>query len=236
MGKIKIKSVQIIPRKLPQEPQFKDEASSKTMIAYSNAVEDFYKLQDLMWDLSSQSGGIKTSGKNIRANQLFTKLTLASLTIKRILPYKHDGCYKWWDVSSFFALSRVFIETAHYYYYMGIEKQTQQEVLYRFKLSQYHNNYEKYRLMKGKGESKELEEGRKILSGQREWLKSQEIFASFGKLIQAKIENGNTAMTKTDSEIAKQFPIDVRFYELIYRLTSNYVHSNPLSFLVLPAL
>lgn len=85
--------------------------------------------------------------------------------------------------------------------------------------------------MKLKPESMELEDGRKILDKQKKWLSSQIVFASLDSGIQKQILKGNTAMTTTHEWIAKKFPIDIRLYKLIYRLTSNHVHSNPLSYL-----
>ncbi|HCG6852352.1 hypothetical protein P3488_23020 [Vibrio parahaemolyticus] len=113
----------------------------------------FQSLVSAAVDVSDKSGGIFTSGQRIEATKIYTRLTLSTVTLERILPTKCGI----WDFSSIAILARSFIETSHRYFYISEIELSEDELEFRRKLYFFHANMEKYRLYSSQPEHEVLE-------------------------------------------------------------------------------
>ena len=146
--------------------------------------------------ISDSIGGIKTNTRNIRAVQLYTKLTLSSMSIMRLLPHNTycSMIEEIWDFASVSCLTRSFLETYNMFFYVGIEKITDEELDFRLLLMTYHLNYEKYKMYKGRVKDekviKEFEEG---LPKERERLSKHNFINTFSEKYKIKLLRGDKA-------------------------------------------
>jgi hypothetical protein len=200
-----------------------------------DAEREKYELRALVAaaGVSEQAGGIKTSTRNIRATQLFTRLNLAGFTFLRMLPGNtitgHLG--EFWDWPSIACIARNIVETFHLFWYLSDPSLSAEEVDMRVSLMHLHLNTEKYKLYKewnaGQEVLRSFEEG---LPRDRARLEANRVFASLPERQRKELLKGNRPMHLTHSEIGGSLPFMDRHFRPIYRLFSNHVHSTPLSF------
>jgi hypothetical protein len=184
--------------------------------------------------VSESCGGIDTSGRNIRATQLYTRLVLTTISFVRLLPGTGTArsAPAVWDWGACAALARMIMEIYNFFYYTGIDSISEAEVQFRWQLLQYHLNWEKYRLYKewGAEESvlKEFEDG---LPKAREALARNEVLRALPSGRQKQLLKGTSAMHLSHPEVAARSGVLGRSYRALYRLLSNQVHSSPFAFL-----
>lgn len=171
------------------------------------------KLDDLLGIailVSDSVGGIKTTTRNIRATQLYTRLVASSLTFIRILPgNKHAKTeVEWWDWPSVGTLARGVIETYNAFFYIGVEKVTPSEVELRINLMHFHLNFEKYRLYRDWGKTdEELHDFVDGLPIGKERLKNNIAFQSLPEKQQTQLLKGKTSMHLSHHEINERAKI-----------------------------
>lgn len=193
-------------------------------------LDDLLGIAILVSDLV---GGIKTTTRNIRATQLYTRLVAASLTFIRLLSgNKHATSeVEWWDWPSVGTLARGVIETYNAFFYIGVEKVPPSEVELRINLMHFHLNFEKYRLYRDWGKSdEELQDFIDGLPIDRERLKNNTVFQTLPEKQQTQLLKGKTPMHLSHHEINERAKIITNSFKPIYRLFSNQVHTTPLSF------
>ena len=197
---------------------------------YEEELEHLDELIFYAVGVSDAVGGIKVPQRYVIATQLFTRIVSSSITFFRILPANRFLIQEpeWWDWASVASLGRNIIETYHAFFYVGIEKISDDEVKFRLDLMQLHRNSEKYRLYKEIGiEDSQLRDFEEGLPLDKQHLKDNKIFQSLPEKYQSELLKGKTAMHLSHSEIHRRADILSDSFKPIYRLLSNQVHSTP---------
>jgi hypothetical protein len=184
-------------------------------------------------EVSQAAGGIKTSTRNIRATQLYTRLTVGSYTFVRLLPANQltRDLSEFWDWPSVACIARNIMETYHAFHYLSSADLSDEEVDMRISLMHLHLNSEKYKLYKEwKPGHPILEEFERGLPKDRERLQKAPAFSRLTKGRQADLLRGRAAMHLSQAEVGEALPFMGRRFCALYRLLSTHVHSVPFSF------
>jgi hypothetical protein len=178
-------------------------------------------------------GGVKTSARFIRTTQLFTRMTIGGFSFLRLLPGNSlkDQFSEFWDWPSVACIARNLVETYHLFWYLADPSLSEEDVHMRLELMRYHLNFEKYRLYKEGGQGQEtLSEFEEGLPQERAALASLPAFRSLPKALQSDLLKGKRPMHLTHTQIGNSLPFITGYFQPIYRLFSNQVHSTPFSF------
>lgn len=202
-------------------------------VCYTKNLRTFENFIDFAIDISDHSAGIKVPWHLVRANQLYTRLTITSLSIIHLLPTNNifPSKNEFWDFFSVATLARNLIENYHMFYYVGVEKVSDEERDFRLKLLNYHLNNEKYKLYLESNVDKEtLKEFEDNLPNAKGNLKKHPFFISLYRDKASKVLTGKEAMYLTHKEISERINFKTDEFIPLYRLFSNHTHSSPLAF------
>jgi len=200
---------------------------------YREELRKIEKLLPIAILVSDSAGGIKTSARYIRATQLYTRLVASLYSFVRLLPENRITLDReaFWDWGSIAAIARTVIESYHAFYYIGVEKITEDEVDFRLHVMRFHMNSEKCRLYKDWGADKnvlmEFEEG---LPKDRERLRNHPCFQKVSPKRGLGLLEGKMAMHLTHVEIAERSNVLGPYFRPFYRLFSNQVHATTFAF------
>ena len=200
---------------------------------YSENLETFENFFDFSVDVSDSVSHIHLPGHLVRANQLFTRLTVTSMSIIHLCPANRTwaSSSQFWDFISIATLARNLIENYHAFFYIGVEEVTPEERSFRLDLFNFHLNNEKYKLFKEGGSSDEiLKEFEQKLPIEKAALIAHPFFPHLSKEKSKKIVKGDEAMILTQKEISRRIPFKTDEFVPIYRLFSNQAHSTPFAF------
>lgn len=200
---------------------------------YFERLEIFQNFLDFAIDISDATAGIAVPERLVRVNQLYTRLTVTSLSIIHLLPFNRyfPSEFKFWDFFSVATLTRCLIENYHMLYYIGVEHISSQELDFRYKLLVFHLNHEKYKLYKDYNADKEvLSDFEMNIPIDRENLKSHPFFDQISKTKQEKVLSGNVAMYLSNKEISSRLHFRTDEFMPLYRLFSNHAHSSPYAY------
>lgn len=192
------------------------------------------ELLKIAMHVSAASGGIDTTGRNIRTAQVYTRLVVSMYTFVRVLPgnFITKDAAPFWDWGSIAALARALLESYNVLFYVGLDSVSEEEHEFRRKLMLLHLNAEKHRLYSDWGAPSEvLEEFRQGLPQQRDDLSHNGFFQTFPVKRQKVLLEGKSAMYLSHTEIAARSGILGQHFRPLYRLLSNQVHSTPFAFL-----
>jgi len=201
---------------------------------YKRELAWAYDLLTVAMRISAAAGGIDTTGRNIRAAQLYTRLVVSMYTFVRVLPGNPitTDAVPFWDWGSVAALARAILEAYNVLYYVGIDSVDETELECRRELLMLHLNSEKYRLYTEWGAPNEvLDEFRKGLPSQRERIQRNSFFRTFPPKRQTVLLEGRAAMHLSHPDIAARSGILGKHFRALYRFLSNQVHSTPFAFL-----
>jgi len=200
---------------------------------YLENLETFENFFDFSVDVSDSTAGIDVPWHLVRANQLFTRLTVTSMSIIHLCPSNRiwGSSSQFWDFISVATLARNLIENYHAFFYIGVEEVTEDERSFRLDLFNFHLNNEKYKLYKEGGSAEEiLKEFEERFPLDREGLRTHPFFNSLPKEKAKKILKGDEAMILSQKEISGRLPFKTEEFVPIYRLFSNHTHSAPFAF------
>lgn len=196
-------------------------------------LRTFENFFDFSVDVSDHIAGLTVPIHLIRANQLYTRLTVTSLSIIHLLPTNRIFPAKWefWDFFSVATLARNLIENYHMLYYIGIEEVADEERDFRLKLFNFHLNNEKYQLYLGfKAEASVLEQFENNLPVDRDEIRQHPFFSTLSKEKGNRILKGKEVSYLSHKEISERIPFKTDEFNPFYRLFSNHTHSTPFAF------
>jgi hypothetical protein len=202
-------------------------------VNYTDNLHVFENFLDFAIDISEKTAGSKVPWHLVRANQLYTRLTVTSVSIIHLLPSNRIFPSNWefWDLFSVATLARNLIENYHMFYYIGVDKISDEERDFRLKLLGYHLNNEKYKLYSDfKADIKTLQEFEVNLPKDKENLKDHPFFKFIDKEKSGKILKGNEAMYLSHKEISDRLHFNTDEFKPLYRFFSNHTHSSPFSY------
>lgn len=206
------------------------------MIDKTNYIERLKLFEDFIdfaIEISNKVANIHVPWHIVRASQLYTRLTMTSLSIVHLLPENNIFPFKWeyWDFFSVASLTRNLVENYHMFFYIGIDHVTEEERDFRLKLLYYHWNNEKYKLYSDlRANIILLREFENNLPITKESLKNHAFFQSLDRRKKDKILSGNSAMYLTNKEISERISFNTEEFSSLYRLFSNHTHSSPFAF------
>jgi hypothetical protein len=197
-------------------------ADKKDYLENLEIFEDFF---DFSVDVSDSTACIAVPWHLVRANQLFTRLTVTSMSIIHLCPANRiwGSSSQFWDFISVATLARNLIENYHAFFYIGVEDVTQDEKSFRLDLFNYHLTNEKYKLYKEGGSSEEiLKEYEEKLAHAKEDLRTHAFFISLSKGKAKKILKGDEAMLLSQKEISGRVPFKTEKPMNLFRYTGYF--------------
>lgn len=198
--------------------------------------EELHTVEDLLGiavKISGMCGGIMTSTRFIRAAQLYTRLVITLRSFVRLLPENKitNDREPFWDWGSVAAVARILVEIYHGFYYIGVEKLSEDEIDFRLGLMQLHLNSEKYRLYKEWGaDRKVLGKFEVGLPKDRQRVKNTKFFNALPREKQSDLLKGKGVMHLSRQEIADRSNVLGTHFKPLYRLFSNQAHATPFAF------
>jgi len=202
--------------------------------SYTKKLREIENYLDFAIDISDRTSGKKNvPWKLARAHQLYIRLTVTCLSFIRLLPKNRylKTNFEFWDFPSVANIARNFIETYHVFYYIGVDKITDEETDLRLSIFNYHLNNEKYKLYKEFGAPiEDLKEFEINLPKAKEEIKNHKAFSGIEASRVKGILNGTEFMSMTHKEISDKIGFDTKEFRPMYRFLSNQTHSTPFSF------
>ena len=205
-------------------------ADKKDYLENLETFEDFF---DFSVDVSDSTMRIHVPSHLVRANQLFTRLTVTSMSIIHLCPANRiwGSSAQFWDFISVATLARNLIENYHAFFYIGVEEVTTAERSFRLDLFNFHLTNEKYKLYKEGGSGEEiLKEFEEKLPIAKEGLKAHPFFLHLSREKAKKILKGDESMLLSQREISDRVPFNTYEFTPLYRLFSNHTPSTPYAF------
>lgn len=202
--------------------------------SYIEKLRDIENYLDFAIDISDSTSGKKNvPWKLVRAHQLYIRLTVTCLSFIRLLPQNRylKTNFDFWDFPSVANIARNFIETYHVFYYIGVDKVTDEVTDFRLLIFNYHLNNEKYKLYKEFGAPiEDLKEFELKLPKAKGEIKNHKAFSGIEANRAKGILNGTEFMSMTHKEISDKIEFDTKEFRPMYRFLSNQTHSTPFSF------
>jgi hypothetical protein len=200
---------------------------------YIENLQTFENFLDFAIEISDNTAGLKVPPQLVRANQLYTRLTVTSVSIIHLLPLNRmfPTTWEFWDFFSVATLARNLIENYHMFYYVAVDKISDEERDFRLKLLSFHLNNEKYKLYSEfKAQRETLEDFETNLPKDKEDLKNHSFFKALSKEKAGKILAGKEAMYLSHKEISEKISFKTDEFVPLYRLFSNHTHSSPFAY------
>ncbi|MBK8058520.1 MAG: hypothetical protein IPK33_11845 [Gemmatimonadetes bacterium] len=196
-----------------------------------DALDD---LVDAVLKVSSQQGGRQIAARLTVGINLYTRMTVAAVSLLRLLPGNRlveERWTPWWDWPTTAAVARNVIEAYLMFHYVAIEPISVDEDDLRRQVFWYHDNWEKRRLYQDWGASPEvLAEFDEKLPRDRTVIEKNAAFALLTKDQQKRALSGHHAIYLTRTELRARLPFSSSEMPGLYRLLSANVHAAPFSF------
>ena len=216
-------------RKISEKTYFRELSEYEN--SYIDSLKKYDKVLSVAMLISKNQHGIDTTGRGIRAANIFTRQTLAGMSLRSILPFPtsyNDKEEALWDIASVASLSRNILEGFLSIFYFGTESISDEESELRFFILQQHRNREWYSIRKQfNPHDPELA---KFEDGQVEQENSIKNHIFIEKLTPSQknkaLRGHEIYNTKADFEASHKACEGLRAE---YQLLSNFVHPLPLS-------
>lgn len=204
---------------------------SELELSFLEEVDLYDKVVETTKLISWNQHGIKTDGRGLRGMRIFTRQTVAGLTLQRIMPRPSkftDLEAETWDVCSIASLSRNLMEGYLSLSYFGLEKISEEEAELRFFIAQLHRNVEWYEIRRLSDPRdpglKEFEDG---IATEKERIRNHPYLPYLKEVQRNRALRGvEMYKTKADFEVEQDVCKDLRRN---YRHVSNLVHPLPMS-------
>jgi len=203
------------------------------MEEYSEIHNNYCSIIKQCTDSSRRFMGIPSpTSAHFYASLLFTKLCTCSVSIRALSPEPElIGLDAHWDFGSVVSLTRNTIECYLVFFYLCIEKCSNEEWNARWKLMNLHDHMSRTKMFRAMGEDVESGDlANEIKSDVLSALKDNPWFQKLSEKQQAHFLKGNTAFFKSQDEIVEASGGDVSEFRYMYRFLSNNTHSFPMGF------
>jgi len=181
-----------------------------------------------------------TSGKTVdkwkiaEGTIIFYKIYLTSIALLKLLPH---SCYysplpypELWDLSSVATLTRSLTETYHTFFYIAIERISDNESNFRQLLWEYHDICQRYRILKkNPKKSPEINKIEQSKNELRDKLINNTFYKTLSKDLRRKIKEGQKEIYLENREISKRAGINPNFFSMSFTYCSNHVHTSGFS-------
>lgn len=193
-------------------------------------TDSFEYIVEIAYDLSQKFDGVDTDDIRKKVSTYYlAKIVPECISLLKILPWSsHSDPEDFFDFSSFCSLCRNVVEGCNLHWYYCVDEIDVSEVEFRFMLYDYHE-YTTYikleRLFAGSEDDlAKLESRRHKL---RLSLESHPFFSGLSQELKRSITKGRKCAHLSHSEISERRALDSVFFDDMYKLLSNAVHSTP---------
>lgn len=173
------------------------------------------------------------TGAHFYASLLFTSLCSRALTLAIVAPHSRWAKKKieHWDYSSIAGIVRSILEVRLSFFYLCVEKCSQDEWDCRWNLFNLHDCTSRLQLFQDMpGQEKQVEGFEKQAVELRAHLNTNLFFNGLPEGQRNKLIKGGNAYLCSLEEIAVNAAVDLRTFRLLYKLFSSQVHGLPMSF------
>lgn len=205
---------------------------SKADEYYRLSLENFTKALEVAITTSYSSAGLQCGNRRHWASILFTKLCTFSISILTLCPgskLNQKGLH--WDFGAIGSLSRNVFECGLSFFYLGIEKVTEEELKVRLMVMDLHDCIARIRmsrdLVRDESRAKIYEEAANNLSAK---LKENVFFSNQPVSVQKSVLKGQRACIHTQDEILSRMGEDVSLTRAYYHFLSSHTHTLPVGF------
>jgi hypothetical protein len=201
---------------------------------YMDGLRDFSNVLSDCINVSREHGGISSpSTKHYYASSLFTGLVTRALSLAFLAPYsdwsKRD--FEHWDFASVANVTRSIMEMRLTFYYLCIEKCTEDEWRCRWNLFNLHDCVARIALMRTLSQSDDVEGLTSQADELRHRLLENTYFTTnFDERRQKDLLKGGKSHLRSLEELAVSTGMELRVFKMMWKLMSAHVHSLPLSF------
>lgn len=208
-----------------------DLLSSDVYEAERDALDD---LLDAVLKVSSQQGGREVAPRVTVGVLLYTRITVAAVSLLRLLPGNRlitERWTEWWDWPTVAAVARNVIDAYLMFHYVAIEPISADEDALRRDVFWYHDNWEKRRLYQDWGAGPEvLSAFDEKLPAARTSIGAHAASCQLTKDQLKRALSGEHAVYLTRRELRARLPFSSSELPGFYRLLSANVHAAPFSF------
>lgn len=195
-----------------------------------NLADDFELITEIGYDLSQKFDGVDTDNRRKKVSTYYlAKIVPECISQLKILPWSSFSDREdLFDFSSFCSLGRNIIEAANLHWYYCVDEVSKTEIEFRFLLYDYHDLTTIYRLGAFLGTTPEdlntLKTKRHKTRGK---IEAHSIFNELGNETKRQIIKGRKCSHLSQTELSMKRALDMDFFNGIYKLLSNNVHSTP---------
>ncbi len=202
------------------------------MEEYVDNYHDFERIINDAKTLSIKFSGIPApTSSHYYASLIFTKLCVSGETIINNCPNpKQLGCDAHWDFASVATLTRGVIEAYLLFYYLCLEKCSQNEWEGRWRLMNFHDHMSRLKMFSVLKDSDESEKFERSTEDVKFDLENTSYFKSLTERKRKHFLKGNTAFFLSKDEIVASYGGDVDDFRFCYRFLSNHAHTYPMGF------
>ena len=202
------------------------------MQSYEKIYREFEEILKRSKSMSVQYMGIPApSSSHYYSSLIFTKLCVSGETVLNVCPKPSKlGKDAHWDFASVAALTRGIIETYLSFFYLCIERCSDNEWETRWRLMNLHDHISRYKMFSASKDTEEAEKFEKATVEVKADLENTPYFQSLDPKKQKHFLKGNTAFLLSKDQIVKRFGGDVDDFRFAYRFLSNHTHTYPMGF------
>lgn len=192
------------------------------------------KLLGVIMHISNGTMGRPTDWRGQQASLVFAKVGLTALTFLRLIPgsgyYGPAGEWAVWDLSAAASQCRNLIEAYHLLCYLAHEPTTDTEKDFRQRLWEYHEEFERYEMLKaGVPDSRHLPKVAQELATRRTRLEASPVFQSLSAGHRQRLLEGRDFKLEGPIELSRQAGVSENYYRSNYKYCSTFAHSAPFS-------
>ena len=197
--------------------------------------------------MSSEMTGQDCNEREEYGSHVFSKICMHAIAIQKIIPYSRynqNPNEQIWDLASLPALIRDLVETYYHYFYIMMEKVSDDEINFRFDILKYHSHSERLRMVKQRIPKstaiQELEDDKaaakqKVIDNPLCQIPPEidkeinpELYKKLDRLYK-KIRKGEKAVLKSDKQLNKAANINENYYKSMYKYLSQFTHTTKFS-------
>lgn len=197
-------------------------------LKFHKQFNTYVKYTSLAIKISKSIAGRLVDYRKGWASILFTKICVTSISLKKLADLDTGKKYNsHWDFNSAFTLARNLMECYQTFFYLCIDKISEDEALARKKLFNYHDFMAREKLFKEIGkEEPDIDLKDQLIKE----LTSTKYFQNLEEKQQRHFLKGTTAFFVSREEIEHKIGNSKSAFKVNYQLLSTYTHSFPMGF------
>lgn len=201
---------------------------------YEKCLEHFDTVISAATGVSQGAAGRRSAtNKHYWASVLFTRLCGASISLLLLLPRNRlaRATIDHWDYAAVAALARQVVETYFAFFYLCVDRVSEEEWQCRWNVFNLHDCMSRIRLFEAlKISSDDVKGFEQQLEELRNRLKKNKYFSSLDDRRQRELLRGRSAYLLSQDEIIARLGADTAHFRGLYQFMSAHVHTLPLSF------